>query len=362
MGGFECATHRRADRRRLDLITMTEHDRYAADDYALLHRAGLRTVRDGLRWHLIEKRPGHYDWSSFRPMLRAANSAGVQVIWDLCHYGWPDDLDIWSPGFIDRFANFCGSAARIVRNEGDAVPFYCPVNEISFWAWAGGDMARINPLCRRQGAELKRQLVRAALAGTDAVRDVDPRARFVYAEPGIHVVGYGDVADEAENYRRSQFEAADMISGRLWPELGGAPDFLDIVGVNYYPDNQWFLGGGTVPMGHHAYRPLRELLVETANRYGRPMLITETGAEGTARPAWLHYVMDEVRAAISEGAPVQGICLYPILDYPGWDNERVCDVGLFSACSDDGVRSVYRPLANELRRQQAVMHEPEYAQ
>ena len=56
----------------------------------------LRTVRDGLRWHLIETPPGHYDWSSFLPMLRAATAAGVQVIWDLCHYGWPDDIDIWS--------------------------------------------------------------------------------------------------------------------------------------------------------------------------------------------------------------------------------------------------------------------------
>ena len=86
----------------------------------------LRTVRDGLRWHLIEARPRDYDWSSFLPMLRAATAAGVQVVWDLCHYGWPDDIDIWSPEFVERFAAFAAAAARVVRDETDAVPFYCP--------------------------------------------------------------------------------------------------------------------------------------------------------------------------------------------------------------------------------------------
>lgn len=87
MAGFECSTHRRRDGHRLDLIAATRHDRWAAKDYAALSA-------QGLRWHLIEQRPGHYDWSSFLPMLHAANSVGTQVIWDLCDYGWPDDVDI----------------------------------------------------------------------------------------------------------------------------------------------------------------------------------------------------------------------------------------------------------------------------
>jgi hypothetical protein len=37
-----------------------------------VRRHGLLTVRDGLRWHLIEREPGRYDWSSWLPMLEAA--------------------------------------------------------------------------------------------------------------------------------------------------------------------------------------------------------------------------------------------------------------------------------------------------
>src|SRR6185503_21374400 len=72
--GFECSAHRRADGRRLDLLSATRHDLLAAADYRTLAGFGLRTMRDGLRWHLIETRAQTYDWSSFLPMLRAASS------------------------------------------------------------------------------------------------------------------------------------------------------------------------------------------------------------------------------------------------------------------------------------------------
>ena len=109
LGGFECSTHRRRDGRRLDLIAATGHDRAVVLDYRAMLEHGIRTVRDGVRWHLIETVPGRYDWSSFLPMLRAAEEVGVQVIWDLCHYGWPDHLDIWRPRFVDGFARFAAA-------------------------------------------------------------------------------------------------------------------------------------------------------------------------------------------------------------------------------------------------------------
>jgi hypothetical protein len=314
-------------------------------------------VRDGLRWHLIESSPGRYDWSSFLPMLRAAQGAGVQVIWDLCHYGWPDDIDIWSPEFVDRFARFAGAAARIVRDETDAVPFYCPVNEISFWAWAAGDAGKFLPATHGRAGELKRQLVRAAISGIEAVWAVDRRARIAHSDPIINVISGSDEPrhrEAAHGYHCSQFEARDMLAGRLAPELGGRPEYLDVVGVNFYSDNQWILGGPTVEFGNPRYRPLRELLAETWRRYERPLFIAETGAEGTTRAAWLYYVCGEVRAAIEDGVPVEGICLYPVVDYPGWENERHCEVGLLCRADEAGHRAVYAPLAEEIERQQAL--------
>lgn len=359
MGGFDCATQRRRDGARVDSLIWQKHDRYAATDYPAMRAHGLMTARDGLRWHLIEGRRGEYDWSSWRPMLRAAREAGVQVIWDLWHYGTPDWLDIWSPEFVERMAAFARAAAEVHAEETGEVPIWCPLNEISYFAWMGGDQGEWAPYAAGRGGDLKRQLIRAAVAATNAVRSVDPRARILWCEPCVHIVPQtlgGDDLTEARHMAETQWEAFDMLAGRREPELGGRPDILDIVGLNFYSHNQWTPAGNFVPLGHHSWRPFSTMLTDISSRYGRPVIVAETGAEGSARAAWLHYVAGEVEEARSAGVDVQGICLYPICTYPGWNDGRLCPTGLFGAPDDNGVRPVHEPLAREIRR---LQHERE---
>lgn len=363
IAGFECSSQIRKDGRRLDLLKATEHDVRAADDYRLMARHGMRTVRDGIRWHLIEASPGRYDFSSFLPMLWAARDTGTQVIWDLMHYGWPADLDIWKPEFVERFAAFARAVAQLVKDETDSVPFYTPINEISFWAWGGGDTQYLNPFAKGRGGELKRILIRAAIAATEAIREVDPRARFVAAEPLIYIFpksGSAKDVEEAHAYNEVQFEAMDLLSGRLEPELGGRPEYLDIIGLNYYYNNQWVDHGRTVYLGDGMYRPLHELLKWVYDRYEqRPFFIAETGTEAGGRAPWLHYVGDEVAEVLAQGVRVEGICLYPILNHPGWADDRYCPNGLFCGVEPGGARNVYKPLAAELARQQRLFAKPE---
>ena len=358
MGGFECSSHRRPDGARVDVVASSGHDRAAAGDYRQLHAHGIRTVRDGLRWPLIERAPGRYDWSTFLPQLRAASATGTQVIWDLCHYGVPDGLDLWRPEFVRRFEAFSREAARVVREETDAVPWWCPINEISFWSWAGGDAAFFPPFARGRGFELKVHLARAALAAVEAVRSVDARARLLWAEPAIHVAcdpARPHDAMHAEGHRLAQFQAWDLLAGRLWPQIGGREDVLDVVGVNYYPTNQWIHGGPPLERGHPSYRPLREILCEIHDRYSRPVVVAETGTEGADRAPWLRYVAGEVRAAMRTGADLRGLCWYPIADHPGWDDGRECPNGLLGFLDASGTRPVHAPLARELARQQSAM-------
>ena len=121
-------------------------------------------------------------------MLHAARDTGTQVIWDLYHYGWPDDLDIFRPDFVRRFSAFARSFASLVFNETDDTPYFVPINEISFSAWAAGEKGIIYPFQTGRGLELKCQLVRATIAAIDAIRDVVPHARFVHVDPVINVV------------------------------------------------------------------------------------------------------------------------------------------------------------------------------
>ena len=350
-GGWECSSHRLGNGRRLDLIAATGHDLHAKLDYRQLAMRGVTTMRDGLRWHLIEREPCRHDFSSWTPMLEAARLTGTQVIWDLLHYGWPDELDIWTPAFVDRFARFARAAARHFQAISDAIPFWCPVNEISFFAWGAGDAAYLNPFERRRGFELKVQLARAAIAAMRELRGVDPRARFVHCEPALaihHDPGRGLPRYEAEGWHDAQFQAYDLLSGRLWPQVGGDPSLLDIVGVNYYYNNQWIHGGPTIDIGHPSYSPFSDLLFANYARYARPVYVSETGTEGDRRADWLGYIAGEVARARARGVPVEGICLYPIANHRGWDDDRLCENGLLGHEVRNGRRSVHAPLDRAL--------------
>jgi beta-glucosidase/6-phospho-beta-glucosidase/beta-galactosidase len=357
MAGFECSTHRRADGVRLDLLRATAHDRFALKDYRRLAEFGFRGVRDGLRWHRIETAPGTYDWSSWLPMVDAALDAGVEVNWDIFHYGLPDFYDVRSDDFPNFYANYAAAAAeKYLRHTGQPIRA-CPLNEISFFAWALDENYFPPSVADKPRGWIKRRLIQAAVAAAHAMEAVCPGRRFFWAEPLIHVAPHDlrrETVRRAEANRQSQFEVYDMLMGLAAPELGGHPEMVDAIGLNFYPHNQWYFEGPTIPLGQHEYRPLREMLMEVWQRYSRPLFIAETGAEGTARPAWLHYVCDEVRAAMDEGVPVEAICIYPITDYPGWDNGRHCKVGLLGNADRDGNRPLYEPLLEEVERQQAL--------
>ncbi|WP_205949784.1 hypothetical protein [Paracoccus contaminans] len=214
-----------------------------------------------------------------------------------------------------------------------------------------GDARYLNPFAAGRGYELKVQLARAYLAAAAELRALDRRARFLMAEPliAIHHVGWsGRPLWEAHGWHDAQFQAFDLVSGRLWPQIGGGEEWLDLVGVNYYFNNQWIHGGQPVDVDDVIYRPLSDLLVEVAARYDRPLMVAETGTEGIRRGAWFDYVAAETARARQRGAPVEGICLYPIAEHPGWDDDRMCPNGLLGPHVEQGGRSVDEWLAKAI--------------
>ena len=354
MGGFECSSNRMR-RGRLDLIESTRHEEFAAADYRRLIDIGMKTARDGLRWHLIETTPGIYDFASAEAQVRAMRETGIQIIWDLFHYGYPDDLDIFSSEFPMRFASFAAASAEYLAPKTDGPLILCPINEISFFSWVACEVGHFYPFAKKRGDEVKGQLVRAAIAAIGAIRDVVPDTRFVQIDPAINVIGSAANPKSfagAAAYNESQFHGFDMMCGRREPELGGGEKYLDIIGLNYYFHNQWrYPNRRKIPPGHKDYKPLRDILADYYNRYNRPMFIAETGIEDDERPVWLKYVADEVRAAVSNGIPVEGICLYPIVNHPGWVDDRHCRNGLWDYIGENGEREIYTPLADEINRQ-----------
>jgi beta-glucosidase/6-phospho-beta-glucosidase/beta-galactosidase len=233
--GFECSSHRRRDGVRLDLIRATGHDKHVAEDYSLCGELGFKTLRDGLRWHAIEKSPGKYDWSSWLPALEAAEKAGVEVIWDLLHYGSPDHVDQAGADFAERFADFAVAAMELRESVTAEPPIVCPVNEISFMAWAV-EVGYFPPVGPDEVGWFKRHLMRAAIGAAKTIRRRWPAATIVWAEPLIHIAPQDRrrrTVQAAEQNRGGMFQAYDWITGRAEPQLGGHPSLVDVLGFNY---------------------------------------------------------------------------------------------------------------------------------
>ncbi len=326
IGGFESACHINRAGCRLDLAHATQHDRHADADYRLIAAEGMRSAREAVPWHRVDT-GGRYDFSCIEPLLAAAAANGVQVLWSLCHWGWPDGLDPLAPEFVGRMARYARAAAGFIAERSEGPHWFTPVNEISFAAWASGHVAYMHPFLEDASDAVKRQLVRAAIASMDEIWTLLPDARMLHTDPIINVVAprdRPDLIEEAGRYTEAQFASWDMLGGMLAPELGGHVRYLDVLGANFYASNQWELYGDALrwdagPLDER-WVPLSELLARLAARYGRPVVIGETSHVGRGRADWLREVTDEVIVAGERGTAIDGICLYPVLDRPDWEN------------------------------------------
>jgi beta-glucosidase/6-phospho-beta-glucosidase/beta-galactosidase len=357
--GFECATGYNARGEWIDQVAATYHDTHAEEDYKSLAEVGIFASREAVRWPLVDKGGGRYDFSSVRPFLEASQKHGVEVIWDLFHYGYPNDLDLFGEEFPKRFADYCYAAAKHVCRNSDGVCYFTPVNEPSFFAWAGGHVGRFAPHCIGKGVELKRALIRAAIHGIDAIRAAVPKARIVNVDPLCHVVAPTPEEQKDADWfnEHAVLEAWDMLAGKKHPELGGSRAHLDIVGMNYYWTNQWVHGRDEEPLGEDDPRrvSLRDLVKRVYARYGGDILITETAHVDDQRPRWMSHLADEVEALLEEGVPLKGVCLYPILGMPEWhDQGRWTQMGLWEVNCDGGGRTVCEAMLEALRKAQRI--------
>ena len=372
MAGYEGADHVNTQACPLSMNEANQHWRRLDSDYALLAQFGIRTVRESIGWRVTELQ-GDAGFKRLRTHAELAEKHGIEVIWTLMHYGWPADIALLSSAFVERFAAFSEKVARTLRSVSGGTRFYQPINEISFLSWAlswTGLMQHSlsGPSLAEAPRAVKLQLVRAALRACEVIGGIDPAARFMHGDPLMHVVppldGPAGAHEAARRQTDAAFEAWDMLCGRTEPQLGGSPRHLDIVGVNYYHDNQLELASPTPlqwHLGDPRRKPLNQLMDSVWQRYRLPMLIAETSHVGSGRGQWLDDVAREVLLCRKRGMPIEGVCLYPIIDRHGWDdfshwhNSGLWDVDVSprAAAADHSFeRILCRPYAEQLRHWQ----------
>jgi hypothetical protein len=361
--GFDCTDALTARGVRLNHIHATQHDRFLETDYQLLRDSGIYTVREGLSWSRTD-RNGQYDFSHLERLIEASKRYGIEVIFDMCHFGYPDDIDALSDEFIKRFADYCYSAARFITERIDTLCSFTPINEPSYFAWIGGEEGAFAPFLKGLSFEFKVNLVRASIAGNLAIWAASPATRIVNIDPICRSVAPFDRPDletHADSFNNEAvFQSWDMLCGRLLPELGGNMMHLGVMGINYYWTNQWEWGNALQPLQEDDPRcwTLSQLVSYVWKRYRADLIIGETSHIGSMRARWLRHVVAEAESLLEAGVSLQGICLYPVLGMPSWTaRTKHLKMGLWDLKRSNSslVRVPYSPMLNALSEAQRLI-------
>jgi hypothetical protein len=368
MAGYECSDQLNCFGNRVDLLAETKHLENIAGDYKKLLRFDIKTVREGIRWTVVETSPYQYDFSSVKKMMDSGAKYGIQQIWDICHFGYPDDLTPVHPQFTNRFTALCRAFVRFYREQRpDGKFIVTPINEVGFISWLGGEVAGTSPYGVRMGWEVKYALVKAYIKGIEALKEEDPSIMILVTEPLVSIVPplhpTPEDVSRAREQHYIQYQVMDMLTGRMCPELGGRTGLIDVVGLNFYYNNQWIMDTGEfLPWANDRqdprWRSLSSLLIEVQKRYTLPLIIAETSHPEEDRPLWITHITKSCQDAIEAGVKLLGVCLYPIIDRPDWDHlDNWHRAGLWDAHpAQPDKRILYRPYAKALLKAQKFIH------
>jgi hypothetical protein len=368
MAGFECTDKLNCFGNRVDFLQVTGHLEAMDEDYQNLSFFNIQTVREGIRWSMVETSPYQYNWSEVRKMIECAKENNIQQVWDICHFGFPDDLTPLHPMFARRFAALCREFIRFYRSiDPTGQLIIIPFNEVSFLSWLGGDVCGTSPYCRGYGWEVKYHIMKAFIEGIEEIKRIDSNTLIMVTEPLVNMVPPFDAspeqAEHAARMHEDQFQVLDMLVGKICPELRGRPEYIDIIGCNFYFNNQWITGSCEFLPWRNLdpdprWLPLSTLIKNLYARYLKPVVLSETSHPKEDRPLWIDFIAEECSKLLEEGIPLWGICWYPIIDRPDWDHLQPWhNAGLWDIDTSDGKleRVLHEPAATAFLKAQSLL-------
>jgi beta-glucosidase len=326
--------------RKLDEYELTQHYTHWREDLDLVAESGAEFVRWGVPWYLVEPEPGVFDWSWTDQVAAYMAERGIRCIVDLMHYGTPTWLEnsFINTQYPERVAAYGRAVAERYRGVWND---FTPLNEPIVNAEWCGEMGKWPPYLTGIDGFLTvvKALAKGMVRTQQEIAEANPDAVFVHVDAGFRYEG--ETVPPREILEERRFVALDLIMGRVddahplrgWlgehgytePELAWFRDNAvrpDVMGVNYYPVFT------TIRMDEDGVKHpvtagtagLRDLVQLYHDRYGIPIVITETSLVGTPEEkiAWLGESVAEVEAMRTEGVGIIGYTWFPFLDLVDW--------------------------------------------
>lgn len=373
----------RPDLRPLDEYELTQHYQQWREDLKRAASLGVKKIRWGVPWYLVEAKPGEYNWSWVDEVLQFIHQLNLDPIVDLVHYGTPLWMD---ESFIDAryVASVTAFEAAFAERYAGLVKYYTPLNEPTVNAEFSGRNGQWPPYLKGETGYVRvlLQIARGMQSSMHAIRQRDPNASLVAVEAMHH---YRPMSKEAESAAQQAFLKDvlcwDLVEGRVnkqhglynWLLDNGAsaeelkqllqkPARFDIFGANFYPWSAFHVsvedGKARLDPAFGDGRLLADVLRDCSAHTQLPLFITETSAVGYRRQSWLKETTDAVNLAIDDGLPVIGYTWFPLFSMIEWDYRTTKDaidnhllhLGLWDIRIENGVmKREEAPVAQSFR-------------
>lgn len=330
-----------AGQRKLDEYELTQHYQHWEEDLQLVADSGADTVRWGIPWYLVQPEPDLFAWDWVDRVVERMAELNLRCVVDLMHFGTP----LWLSGqFVsaDYPARVAAYAAAAAERYHDRLSDWTPVNEPAVNAAYCGERGLWPPhLTGQRGfVTVLLQLAEGICRTQAAITDIQADAAFVHVDAGFRLEGdRHPVPREVMEHR--PYLALDLVTGRVgedhplvpWLTANGAEEHRlewfrrhavtpDVIGVNYYPaftTVRYDEHGAVWPVeaGTHG---LDELVRSYAQRYGLPVMVTETSRAGTVqdRRTWMAESLQCVADLRRDGIPVVGYTWFPFMTLVDW--------------------------------------------
>lgn len=341
MTGFESTRYAHTD---LDCLETSGHSDRLRHDLDLLRETGVEVLRYPVRWHLVERERGIYDWDATDRALDHVRDAGLIPVVDLVHHishpTWLTD-GVLDPRFGPALLAYCEaffarhpwitaytifnepfSTLFLAAHEGIWPPFATGVEAFT------AAVLNVVPWLQRSVLAARAAVPHAQHVWTDSVEQ--------HSGSGLEGVRYAELAndrrfavidaflgrfDDRAHGRRRPFVDV-MLRHGAGSLVGRDPAPIDVLGLDYYAHNQWHFGPGRADHSSPRAIPLSGLIASYANRFDLPVAVTETNVRGhaTDRASWLRLTASESFDAMDDGVDIRAYCWFPFVDSCDWDS------------------------------------------
>ena len=373
----------------VDQFRWTQHDRFWRED---LNRAreelGISHLRYALPWHALEPEQGQFNWAMADERIAECDRLGINLMLDVMHFGTPLWLKqaVGDPEFPEALESF---AEQLVTRYRGSVKTWCPFNEPRVSALFSGDFGFWPPHSRkwRGYVPVLSRIVQATARGIRAIRRAMPEANVLLCDASENFKTRSPQLEmEVKRRNLRRFVVMDLLTGRVdqhhplysWLTSYGMSELdlqwfrsnaqaPDILGLDYYPHSDWQLEvEGSGVRQRRADNPVGLYGVGNAyyNRYGIPLMLTETSVEGKPinREIWLDTTLDHIRRLREEGVPMLGFIWWPMIDQLDWDGAlthrigKIHQVGMFnlSRQKDGTLQRTPTPLIRQFKAAMAA--------